>query len=76
MTVRLRVHVFDRMARAAGFRSDFQVAAAMGVNRSTVKRVKDGKLRPGPAFIGGALTALAPKKFEELFQVVDQERTE
>jgi hypothetical protein len=36
-----------------------------------VHRVRTGYLQPGPAFIGGALTALAPMGFDDLFDVVD-----
>lgn len=42
----------------------------MNVNRSTVARVTSGEIQPGPAFIGGALVALAPMRFDDLFEVV------
>ncbi|GAA1261905.1 hypothetical protein GCM10009634_01620 [Saccharothrix xinjiangensis] len=70
-SVRLRGEPFDKAVRLAGFRSDFSLAQAMGVNRSTVMRVRAGSLQPGPAFIGGALTVLAPMTFADLFEVVD-----
>jgi hypothetical protein len=57
--------------RLAGFHTDYALAKAMDVNRSTVHRVRTGYLQPGPAFIGGALTALAPMGFDDLFDVVD-----
>jgi hypothetical protein len=60
-TVRLRTDVFTKAARLAGFRSDYALAKAMGVNRSTVARVTSGALQPGPAFIGGALGRLVPR---------------
>ncbi|RKT52470.1 transcriptional regulator [Saccharothrix australiensis] len=69
-TVRLRVEAFGKAVLLAGFASDYALAAAMGLNRSTVKRVRDGELRPGPAFIGGALKALAPLEFGDLFEIV------
>ncbi|WP_415365285.1 transcriptional regulator [Saccharothrix sp. BKS2] len=56
--------------RLARFESDYALAEAMKVNRSTVLRVRAGSLRPGPAFIGGALTALAPMVFDDLFEIV------
>ncbi|WP_433269653.1 transcriptional regulator [Actinosynnema sp. CS-041913] len=68
--VKLRRNVFDKAAGSAGLRSDYALAKAMKVNRSTVTRVRRGELRPGSAFIGGALKALAPWVFEELFEVV------
>lgn len=69
-TVRLRLVRFVRFAELAGLRTHYAVAKKMGVNRSTVKRVVAGELQPGPAFIGGALIALAPMQFEDLFEVV------
>ncbi|WP_447005511.1 transcriptional regulator [Saccharothrix isguenensis] len=68
--IKLRTDVFSRAARLAGFTSDYALAKAMDVNRSTVARVLGGELQPGAAFIGGALTALAPMQFHDLFEVV------
>ncbi|QQQ80255.1 transcriptional regulator [Saccharothrix sp. 6-C] len=73
-TIKLRTDVFTKAARLAGFRSDYALAKAMGVNRSTVARVLGGELQPGPAFIGGALTALAPMQFEDLFEIPPVQR--
>ncbi|GAA1352351.1 transcriptional regulator [Saccharothrix algeriensis] len=69
-TIRLRTEAFAKAALLAGYTSDYALAKAMQVNRSTVGRVLNGDLRPGPAFIGGALTALAPMQFHDLFEVV------
>ncbi len=70
-TVRLRTRTFTNAAAPAGYRSDYALAKVMEVDRSTVKRVIDGELQPGPAFIGGALTAPAPLEFGDLFEVVE-----
>jgi hypothetical protein len=70
-TVRLRRDAFAKIARLAGFPSDYALAKRMQVNRSTVARVLAGDLQPGPAFIGGALIALAPMSFEDIFEVVE-----
>ncbi|WP_433260741.1 transcriptional regulator [Actinosynnema sp. CS-041913] len=69
-TIRLRTDTFTKAARLAGFRSDYGLAKAMDINRSTVARMVSGELQPGPAFIGGALVALAPMQFDDLFEVV------
>jgi DNA-binding XRE family transcriptional regulator len=69
-TVKLRTDAFTKVTNLAGFRSDYALAKAMGVNRSTVARVTSGELQPGPAFIGGALVALFPMQFDDLFEVV------
>ncbi|GAA2685795.1 MULTISPECIES: transcriptional regulator [Actinosynnema] len=69
-TIQLRDEEFTRVSRLAGYRSDYALARAMDVNRSTVTRVLSGDLQPGPAFIGGALVALYPLRFEDMFTVV------
>ncbi len=68
-TVKLRDDAFTKAVRLAGFHSDYALAKAMGLIRSTVKRARDGELRPGARFISGALKALAPFEFEDLFEV-------
>ncbi|QFZ24091.1 transcriptional regulator [Saccharothrix syringae] len=67
--MRLRKGAFTKAVELAGFPSDYALARAMGVHRSTVTRVLTGHLQPGPAFIGGALTALAPMQFDDLFEI-------
>lgn len=73
-TIKLRTDVFTKAARLAGFRSDYALAKAMEVNRSTVTRVLSGELQPGPAFIAGALLALTPMQFDDLFNIVPDQR--
>ncbi|MEU5695176.1 transcriptional regulator [Actinosynnema sp. NPDC020468] len=70
-SVKLRYSTFTKAARLAGFKSDYVLAYKMGLNRSTVMRVRSGELQPGAAFIGGALAALAPMQFDDLFEVVE-----
>ncbi|WP_415367111.1 transcriptional regulator [Saccharothrix sp. BKS2] len=69
-TIRLRSEAFLKAVRLAGYPSDYGLARAMGVNRSTVTRVMSGSLQPGPSFIGGALIALRPMEFNDLFEIV------
>ncbi|GGP72717.1 hypothetical protein [Saccharothrix coeruleofusca] len=69
-TIRLRRSDFLAAMADAGLHSEYALAKAMGINRSTVSRVLDGSLQPGAAFIGGALAALPTSTFETLFQVV------
>jgi hypothetical protein len=49
----------------------YAVAKAMDVHRSTAQRVMEGVLQPGGLFIGGALKALHPLDFADLFEVVE-----
>ncbi|NUT53508.1 MAG: helix-turn-helix transcriptional regulator [Saccharothrix sp.] len=69
-TVRIRTDIFCKARALAGFPSEYETARAMGVNRSTLSRVLSGELQPGAAFIAGALVALDPMAFEDLFEVV------
>ncbi|WP_433264000.1 transcriptional regulator [Actinosynnema sp. CS-041913] len=69
-TVRLQVRTLDQAMTLAGIRSDYALAKLMNVHRSTVKRVREGDLQPGPIFIGSLLAALAPLDFGDLFEVV------
>jgi hypothetical protein len=69
-TIKLRADAFRKAIQLAGFRSDYGLAKAMDVNRSTVTRVFNGHLQPGAAFIAGALTALEPMEFHDLFEIV------
>ena len=68
-TVKLRAASFAKAVTLARITSDYALAKRMGVNRSTVMRVRMGRLQPGPAFIAGALVALAPMQFDDLFEV-------
>ncbi|MGM1061744.1 transcriptional regulator [Saccharothrix sp. Mg75] len=68
--ITLRTDTFTKAVRLAGYRSDYALAEAMGVNRSTISRVVSGALRPGSGFIAGALAVLAPMQFDDLFEVV------
>jgi hypothetical protein len=70
-TVKVRVVTFDRYMRLAKFDSIYALADVMGVHRSTIGRVMEGRLQPGAAFIAGALTAFSPASFTELFEVVE-----
>ncbi|MBB4962838.1 transcriptional regulator [Saccharothrix violaceirubra] len=69
-TIRLRTIPFAKAMLLAGFRSDYVLSKAMGVNRTTVTRVRTGELNPGAAFVAGALTALSPLDFDDLFEIV------
>ncbi|GAA1347414.1 transcriptional regulator [Saccharothrix algeriensis] len=70
LTIRLKVGTFRRASEMAGFQSVYALAKVMEVNRSTLKRVLEGDLSPGSAFIAGAVTALKPFTFDDLFEVV------
>lgn len=69
-TLRLRLDVVQALREVRELDSDKALAAAMGVNQSSVSRVLRGVSQPGPRFIAGLCTALeAP--MNKLF-VVDE----
>ena len=69
-TLRIRRDVVDALRELKDLESDKQLAAAMGVNQSSVSRVMRGLSQPGPRFIAGLCAALeAP--MNKLF-VVDE----
>jgi len=72
-TIRLRTLAFVQAARRGGYTSDYALARAMGVNRSTVTRVVKGDLQPGAGFIAGALIALRAD-FPDLFEIIPDKR--
>ena len=65
--------MFRKAVVLAGYYSDYSLAPAMGVHRSTISRVRSGSAQPGKAFISGALTVLAPYEFDDLFEVVERD---
>ncbi|WP_209649125.1 transcriptional regulator [Kibdelosporangium banguiense] len=70
--IKVRKTGFAVARTEAGYSSDYALAKAMGVARSTVVRVLADEIRPGGAFIAGALAALPRQKFEDLFEVLGE----
>lgn len=67
--LRVRWDVVAALREVRGLEDDTALAQAMGVSRSSVSRVANGKQQPGPHFIAGLCLALGAK-FENLFEVV------
>lgn len=53
--------------------SNAALAAAMGVDESTVSRVMSGKSQPGPTFIAALCLALGTTRIDDLFEVRREE---
>lgn len=66
--IRLRGDRFDAATTEAGLTSNTQIGDALGIDRTTVSRVRRGLTAPGEAFIAAAITHLG-KPFEDLFEV-------
>jgi hypothetical protein len=69
-TVRVKSGMIEKAMSLSGHRSEYSMAKAMGINRSTLARVRSGQLQPGPSFIAGALIALSPFEFSDIFEIV------
>lgn len=64
--IKLNRAEFEKHQAAKGW-NDTELAKNMGINRSQVWRVKEGKNEPGRDFIAGALKAFPEASFDELF---------
>lgn len=73
--IALRLPRFDKLTRSQGLDTDWQRAQAIGVEYTTLRRIRDGEMVPGERFIGKLLLwaqglALTPAiTFEDLFEV-------
>lgn len=71
-TLELNAKGWMRLSAAVigGTYSDQAIAPKLGLNPSTVYRVRTRRLAPGPTFIAAALTVFGMDKFNDLFEVV------
>ena len=70
-----RTRVFD-LAPEYGYRTNTDLALAMGIDQSLVSRIRSGERPVTRAFIAGALRAFKDKRFEDLFSVEPAETLE
>jgi hypothetical protein len=68
-TVVLRTGPLVKHRKKSGLVDDTRLASAMRMHRTTVTRVVAGEMRPGVAFIAGALTAFPDLRFDDLFEI-------
>lgn len=66
MKVNIRVEKLEELQRKANL-TETELAQRIGVDRTTIYRVKRGKSAPGEDFIAGALKAFPEISFDELF---------
>ena len=64
----LQTRVFE-LAPEYGYKTNTDLAQAMGIDQSLVSRIRSGERPVTRAFIVGALRAFPDKRFEELFSV-------
>lgn len=71
--IRLRVTEFREHAGRAALATLDDIADRLGVNRSTIWRLTNGKMPPGERFIAAALARIPGAGFDDIFEVVDPE---
>lgn len=67
--IAVRWDVVNALRETRDLDDDAKLAAAMGIDRSTVSRVINGKSQPGPRFQAGLCLALGAR-LDHLFSVV------
>jgi len=72
--IKLNRTTFEKYQAEKGW-DDTELAEKMGINRSQIWRVKEGRNEPGRSFIAGALKAFPEATFDELFILTDVLRT-
>lgn len=70
MSIRLRTDVFNRFAKLYGWRSDGDIARAIGISRPQVQRIRTGEQAASGTFIASFLTAVPEAGFYECFEIV------
>lgn len=68
-TIQVRWDVVAALRETHDLADDAALAAAMGIDKSTVSRVVNGKSQPGPRFQAALCVALGAK-LDHLFRVV------
>jgi hypothetical protein len=70
MTIRLKTDVFNRFVELYGWKSDGDIARAIGISRPQVQRTRTGKQSASETFIASFLTAVPEAGFYETFEIV------
>lgn len=68
-SVRLRTAHFRRFAESQGLRTNGDIAARTGLERTTVFRLMQGEIDPGERIIATVLVAFPDRRFEDFFEV-------
>jgi hypothetical protein len=68
-SLRFRDAQFRRYATARGLATDAEIAAATGLDRSTVGRLLRADVAPGQKIIAAILAVFPDRRFEDFFEV-------
>ena len=67
--IRLRTDRFDVRAQELGLTSNLACAEYIGVDQSTLGRIRKGDVLPGERFIAACLRSKFAPSFEQLFEL-------
>lgn len=67
----LNTVAYHQTCKATGLKGDVAVAAAFGLDRLSVWRVRTGRMSPGAHYIGGLMRAWPHMDPREMFIAVD-----
>lgn len=68
-SVRLRTDQFVRFAESQGLKTNGEIAARTGLERTTVFRLLRGENDPGERIIATILAAFPDRRFEDFFEI-------
>jgi hypothetical protein len=68
---RVRFDRLDTLLETAGYRTDIAKAAELGLQRTTLLRVRAGHVEPSTKFLGRVQDRFPDVKFEDLFERID-----
>ena len=67
--IRLRTDRFNQRARELGLASNLACAEYIGIDQSTLGRIRRGEVLPGERFIAACLSSKFARSFEGLFEL-------
>jgi hypothetical protein len=74
--LRFRASLFRRYAATQGLATDAEIAAATGLDRSTVGRLLRADVAPGHRIIAAILSSFPDRRFEDFFEVTTEVTTD
>jgi hypothetical protein len=68
-TVRLRIPDFMKLTEAQGLMTNDEIGEHVGLDHSTISRLKHGGISAGPRIIAAFLASFPDRHFEDIFEI-------